>query len=141
MSEELIALLADSFWKILKPGLLATIPLEAVPSGQMEAGYCVGMSYLQIMRRIVLPQAMRTAVPSLGNGLISMLKDTSLASNITVLEMLMATQRIVARTYEALALYIEVGVIYLMFSTIFTILQRAVEKRLNGYERRGRANA
>ena len=115
--------------------------LEAVPSGQMEAGYCVGMSYLQIMRRIVLPQAMRTAVPSLGNGLISMLKDTSLASNITVLEMLMATQRIVARTYEALALYIEVGVIYLMFSTIFTILQRAVEKRLNGYERRGRANA
>ena len=58
--------------------------LESVPAGQMEAGCCVGMSYLQTMRRIVLPQALRTAFPSLANSLISMLKDTSLASTITV---------------------------------------------------------
>lgn len=64
--------------------------LEAVPKGQMEAGYCVGMSYMQIMRRIVLPQAMRIAFPSLCNSLISMVKDTSLAANITVAEMFMA---------------------------------------------------
>lgn len=107
--------------------------LESVPAGQIEAGYCVGMSYLQIMRRIVLPQALRTAFPPLSNSLISMVKDTSLAANITVMEMFMATQRIVARTYEPLALYIEVGLIYLLFSTILTGLQRVGEKRLNAY--------
>ena len=85
--------------------------LEAVPQGQLEAGYCTGMSYIQTMRRIILPQAMRTAFPSLANSVIAMVKDTSLAANITVTEMFMATQRIVSRTYEPLALYIEVGLI------------------------------
>ena len=107
--------------------------LESVPVGQLEAGYCVGMSYLQIMRRIVLPQAFRTAFPPLSNSLIAMVKDTSLAANITVMEMFMATQRIVARTYEPLALYAEVGLIYLLFSTVLTRIQRAGEKRLNAY--------
>lgn len=107
--------------------------LEAVPAGQLEAGYCVGMSYLQIMRRIVLPQALRTAFPPLSNSLIAMVKDTSLAANITVTEMFMATQRIVARTYEPLALYAEVGLIYLLFSTVLTRLQRMGEKRLSAY--------
>lgn len=107
--------------------------LESVPTGQIEAGYCVGLSYLQIMRRIVLPQAMRTAFPPLSNSLIGLVKETSLASNITVMEMLMATQRIVARTYEPLALYIEVGLIYLAFSTVLTWCQRIGEKKLNSY--------
>lgn len=107
--------------------------LESVPAGQIEAGYCVGMSYLQIMRRIVLPQAFRTAFPPLSNSLIAMVKDTSLASNITVMEMFMATQRIAARTYEMLPLYCEVGLIYLLFSTVLTWLQRIGEKRLASY--------
>ncbi len=107
--------------------------LESVPSGQLEAGECVGMSYLQTMRRIVLPQAMRTAFPSLSNSLIAMLKDTSLASNITVTEMFMATRTIVAATWEPLALYIEVGLIYLLFSTVLTWLQRVGEKKLGAY--------
>ena len=107
--------------------------LEAVPVGQFEAGYCVGMSFLQTMRRIVLPQAMRTAFPPLSNSLISMVKDTSLAANITVTEMFMVTQRIVARTYEPLLLYMEVGLIYLIFSTVLTFLQRGGEKRLSAY--------
>lgn len=107
--------------------------LESVPVGQMEAGYCVGMNYFQIMARIVLPQAFRTAFPSLSNSLISMVKDTSLASNITVVEMFMATQRIAARTYEMLALYCEVGLIYLLFSTVLTWVQRWAEKRLSSY--------
>ena len=111
--------------------------LEPVPTGQMEAGRCVGMTYLQTMRRIILPQAMRTAFPSLSNSLISMIKDTSLAANITVTEMFMATQRIVARTYEPLALYIEVGLIYLLFCTVLTKLQSVGEKRLNAHEYRG----
>lgn len=111
--------------------------LESVPAGQMEAGRCIGMTYLQTMRRIILPQAMRTAFPSLSNSLISMIKDTSLAANITVTEMFMATQRIVARTYEPLALYIEVGLIYLLFCTVLTKLQSVGEKRLNAHEYRG----
>lgn len=105
--------------------------LESVPVGQLEAGYCVGLTWGQAMRRIILPQAMRTAFPSLSNSLISMVKDTSLAANITVAEMFMATQRINARVYEPLALYIEVGLIYLLFCTVLTRLQRWGEKRLD----------
>lgn len=107
--------------------------LESVPNGQIEAGYCVGMNYLQIMWRIVLPQALRTAFPPLMNSLIGMVKDTSLAANITVVEMFMTTQRIVARTYEPLALYIEVALIYLIFCTVLTRLQHVIERRLNSY--------
>lgn len=111
--------------------------LEAVPSGQLEAGLCAGLSYLQTMRRIVLPQAMRTAFPPLSNSLIAMVKDTSLAANITVVEMLRATEQINARVYEPLALYVEVGLIYLLFSTVLTWLQRLGERRLSAYESRG----
>ena len=107
--------------------------LESVPVGQIEAGYCVGMNYMQIMRRIVLPQALRTAFPPLSNSLISMIKDTSLAANITVTEMFMASQRIVARHYEPMLLYCEVALIYLVFSTVLTKLQAIGEKKLNSY--------
>lgn len=110
--------------------------IESVPVGQLEAGYCVGMTYWQTMRRIIIPQALRTAFPMLGNEMISMVKDTSLAANITVMEMFMATQRIVARTYEPLVLYCEVGVIYLIFCTVLTWIQHRGEKRLNRYGRR-----
>lgn len=107
--------------------------LEAVPVGQMEAGYCVGMSYLQTMRRVILPQAMRTAVPSLTNSLISMVKDTSLASNITAAEMMLTTRTIIATSYQVLPLYLEVGFIYLMFSTVLTWVQGKLERKLSTY--------
>lgn len=107
--------------------------IESVPKGQMEAGYTVGMSFSQIMRRIILPQAIRVAFPPLSNTLISLVKDTSLAANITVLEMFMKTQQIAARTYEPFALYCEVGLIYLLFSTILTKLQTYGEKKLAVY--------
>lgn len=110
--------------------------LEAVPAGQVEAGHCVGMNYLQIMFHVVLPQAFRTAFPPLSNSLISMLKDTSLAAEITVLDMFMSAQKIVGRTYEPLALYTEVALVYLLFSTVLTIIQRMMEKRLNTYNTR-----
>ncbi len=61
--------------------------LESVSRGQMEAGYCVGMNYVQIMAHVVLPQAFRTAFPALGNSMIAMLKETSMAATITVMEM------------------------------------------------------
>jgi len=108
--------------------------LEAVPEGQLEAGHCAGMSYMQTMRRIILPQAMRTAFPPLSNSLIAMVKDTSLAANITVVEMFRAAEQINARVYEPLALYIEVGLIYLLFSTALTWLQGVGEKKLGAYE-------
>ena len=99
--------------------------LESVPQGQLEAGSCVGMTWWQIMRRIVLPQALRT--------LISMIKDTSLASNITVAELFMAGQRVAARTYIFLPIYCEVAVVYLLFCTIITKLQALVERQLNAH--------
>ncbi len=110
--------------------------LESVPAGQLEAGLTSGMTYLQTIRRIVLPQAFRVAFPTLGNSLIAMVKDTSLAANITVTEMFMTTQRIVARTYEPLLLYVEVGLIYLIFCTVLTRLQSWGEARLRTYVRR-----
>lgn len=108
--------------------------LESVPAGQLEAAECAGLSWGQSIRRIVLPQALRIAFPSLSNSLIAMVKDTSLASNITVTEMFMATNRIASRTWQYLPLYLEVGFIYLMFCTVLTKLQRIGEKRLSAYE-------
>ena len=107
--------------------------LEAVPEGQMEAGYCAGMSYMQTMRRIILPQAMRTAFPPLSNSLIAMVKDTSLAANITVVEMFLAGQRIAANSLEVMAIYCEVAFVYLLFCTVLTKLQTYCEKRMKTY--------
>lgn len=107
--------------------------LESVPKGQLEAGYCVGMNYAQIMWRIVLPQALRIAFPPLSNSFISMLKGTSLAATITVSEMFRAAQVINARVYEPLALYTEAALVYLIFCTILTWLQGIGEKKLNSY--------
>lgn len=105
--------------------------LESVPVGQVEAGLCVGMSYPKVMFRIVLPQALRTAVPNLFNSLIAMVKDTSLVSNITVVDMFMVTKRAIGRTYEFLALYLLLALIYLVISTVMTLVQRLVERLLN----------
>jgi len=107
--------------------------IESIPRGQMEAGACVGMSWMQTMFHVVLPQAFRTAFPPLSNSLISMLKDTSLAANITVMEMFMVTQRIASKYYEHLALYIEVALVYLLFCTVLTKLQAVCEKKLAAY--------
>lgn len=104
---------------------------ESVPAEQMEAGACVGMNYFQTFIHILLPQAFRTAFPPLSNSLIAMVKETSLAANITVTEMFMTTQRIVARTYEPLALYIEVALLYLLICTLLTKFQRFGEKKIN----------
>ena len=97
--------------------------LESVSRGQMEAGYCVGMNYVQIMMHVVLPQAFRTAFPALGNSMIAMLKETSMAATITIN----------GRVYESLALYGEVAVIYLLFCTVLSWVQRFGEKRLATY--------
>ena len=102
----------------------------AIPIGQTEAAYMIGLNYFQTMVRIVLPQSFRVAFPSLFNNLISLLKDTSLASSITVIELFTTTQQIAARTYEPFALYLEAAFIYLIFSTALTYLQSYFEKKL-----------
>ncbi|QHI72343.1 amino acid ABC transporter permease [Aminipila terrae] len=119
----------------LNVGAYASETLRAailsVPKGQLEAGYCVGLSYVQTMRIVILPQAFKTAFLPLFNSFIGLVKDTSLAASITVTEMFMATQQIAAKLYEPLILYCEVAVIYLMFCTVLTQLQHYGEKKMN----------
>lgn len=110
--------------------------LDSVSVGQIEAGYCVGLTFPKIMWHIALPQAFRTAFPALGNSMISMLKETSMAATISVMEMFRQAQVINGRVYESLGLYVEVALIYLLFCTFLTWLQRKGEKRLSGYGRR-----
>ncbi len=107
--------------------------LNAVPSGQMEAGYCVGMNYIQIMFRIILPQALRTAFPSLMNSLIALIKDSSMASTITVVEMFRQAQIVNGRVFQPFVLYLEAAFIYLIFCSVVSIIQRFVENKLNFY--------
>jgi cystine transport system permease protein len=91
------------------------------------------MTRWQVLRRIVLPQASRVSVPPLANSFISLVKDTSLAATITYVEMFRTANQIVATTYEPLLVYTEAGVIYLLFSTILTVLQNYLEKRLGRF--------
>ena len=107
--------------------------MESVSRGQLEAGYCVGMTFPKIMWHVVLPQTFRTAFPALGNSMIGMLKETSMAATISVMEMFRQAQVINGRVYESLGLYVEVALIYLLFCSVLTWLQRKGEKRLAGY--------
>ena len=104
--------------------------IESVPVGQMEAGYCVGMNYWQIMYRIVIPQALRTAFPPLSNSLIGLVKDTSLAYSISIVEIMATAQRIATRTYDYFLLYLEAAFVYLIFCTVLQWLQRYLEGKL-----------
>ncbi len=103
----------------------------SIPKSQTEGAVACGLTLWQTMVHIVLPQSIKNCIPALFNSFISLVKDTSLAANITITEMFMATQRIVAVTYEPLALYIEVAAVYLIFSTGLTYLQRYTERKLS----------
>ena len=103
----------------------------AVPEGQTEAGYMIGLNRFQIMTRIVLPQATRIAFPTLMGSLIGLTKDSSLAASITVVEMFKTAQQIAASTYEPFALYCEAAFIYLLLCSLLTFVQRRLEKKLD----------
>mgnify|MGYP001199840375 FL=1 len=107
--------------------------ISSVAKGQWEASFSIGMSWSQTMRRTVLPQAARVAVPPLSNTFISLVKDTSLAAAITVPELFQAAQRVVAVTYEPLILYVEAALIYLVISSVLSALQARIELRLSRY--------
>ncbi|AJC23467.1 amino acid ABC transporter permease [Pandoraea pulmonicola] len=104
--------------------------LEGMPRGQWHAAYSLGLSYWQTLRYVIAPQALRIAVPSLGNSLISLIKDTSLVSVITVTELLRSAQEVIASTYQPLPLYLACAAIYWVLSTGLSALQRRIEKRL-----------
>ncbi|REE91319.1 cystine transport system permease protein [Paenibacillus taihuensis] len=100
----------------------------SIPRGQWEAAYSLGQTRLQALRRIILPQAARVSVPPLSNSFISLVKDTSLAATVTVIELFAKGQQIVAATYEPMLIYCEVALIYLILCTVLAVLQRRLER-------------
>lgn len=105
----------------------------SIPKGQWEAGYSIGMSYPQTLKRIILPQASRVSLPPLSNTFISLVKDTSLAAMILVTEMFRRAQEIAATNYEFLLLYLEVALIYWVICFILSIVQGRLEKRMERF--------
>ena len=103
--------------------------IESIPKGQWEAAYSMGMTRGQALRRAILPQAARVALPPLSNSFIALVKDTSLAAVLTVPEIFQAAQRIASVTYEPLILYTEAALIYLVFSSVLSSAQVRLERR------------
>ena len=101
-----------------------------IPRGQWLAAYSLGLSRRQTLRYVVGPQALRIAVPSLSNSLISLVKDTSLVSVITVTELLRSAQEVIAATYQPLPLYIGAAGIYWVLCHLLEAVQHWLEKRL-----------
>ena len=105
----------------------------SVPRGQWEAGYTIGMSRATTLRRLILPQAARVAVPPLSNTFISLLKDTSLASLILVTELFRKAQEIAAFSQEFMLLYLEAALVYWVFCLVLSTGQSRLEGRLDRY--------
>ncbi|WP_232304620.1 amino acid ABC transporter permease [Microbacterium sp. XT11] len=106
--------------------------IEAVDRGQTEAGLASGMTPMQTMRHVVLPQALRVITPPTGNQAIGMLKTTSLVSVIAAQDLLTSVQRIYATNYQIIDLLIVACVWYLLLTTVATIGQSYLERRFAG---------
>jgi putative amino-acid transport system permease protein len=105
--------------------------ITSVDAGQLEACLSVGMTKWQGMRRIVLPQATRVAIPSLANVYITLLKDTSLAFTLGVTEMLAQAKMIAADTFRFFECFLAVGIAYWIITIIFGFIQGWLEERLS----------
>ena len=105
--------------------------IRAVSEGQWRASFSLGLGYRQTLHHIILPQALRIAVPSMSNTLISLIKDTSLVSVITVTELMLATKEVIAVSFQPLPLYLAAACIYWLLSLFFEAIQRRAERRLN----------
>ena len=116
--------------EIIRGGLMSLDP------GQAEAGRSLGLNYIDTMRFIVIPQAFKAILPSLGNEFIILLKDTSLITVIGGQELLDAAQGIYSRTYEQMYPLIGIALIYLVLVLIFSWLQGILERRLRQSDRR-----
>lgn len=109
--------------------------IASIDRGQWEAAYSIGMSPMQAMRRVIVPQAARVALPPLGNTFISTVKDTSLAATIQVPELFRQAQLITARTYEVFAMYLAAAFCYWVLSTALSWLQNHLEERATRHTR------
>ena len=110
--------------------------INGVAHGQWDAARSLGLTQMQVMRHVVGPQALRLAVPSLSNSLISLTKDTSLVSVIAVSELMLVTKEVIATTFQPFPLYLTAAAIYWALSASFESLQKKMERRLNrGYLR------
>lgn len=116
--------------EIIRGGLMSLDP------GQMEAGRSLGLNYMDTMRFIVIPQAFKAILPSLGNEFITLLKDTALIYTIGGEELLYAAKAISTRTYEQMFPLVGSAVLYLILVLIFTWLQGILERRLRQSDRR-----
>jgi len=116
--------------EIIRGGLMSLDP------GQMEAGRSLGLNYMDTMRFIVIPQAFKAILPSLGNEFIILLKDTSLITVIGGKELLYAAQAIYGRTYEQMFPLVGVALVYLLLVVIFSYLVGILERRLRQSDRR-----
>jgi L-cystine transport system permease protein len=105
----------------------------SIPKGQWEASETIGMGYTTTLQRVILPQAARVAVPPLSNTLISLVKDTSLASTILVTELLRVAQLAAAPTFDFFALYGVAAVYYWVICLILSFAQNRLESRLERY--------
>ncbi|WP_088224780.1 amino acid ABC transporter permease [Desulfosporosinus sp. FKB] len=104
--------------------------IEAIPVGQTEASLSLGMGKFLAMRRIILPQALRIALPALGNQFIISLKDSSLCSVITMSELLQTSQRFASVTFASTEFYTTAAAFYLIMTTVISVVLRSMEWRL-----------
>lgn len=109
--------------------------LHSVPKGQVEAAQAAGMSPFLVLRRIILPVALRQALPAYGNEIILMIKGTSLASIITLMEITGIAHGIISQTYRAIEVFACAGAIYLALNFLITRLLGLVEYRLSAHLR------
>ncbi len=101
-----------------------------VEKGQREAAFSIGMTAWQALRRIVFPQALRIATPTIGNRFIALMKDTSLASVVTVVELTRVAERVGSATFRYLEMFVIIAAIYWMISTVLSIGQETLERRM-----------
>jgi len=102
----------------------------SVPTGQSEAARSLGMGPALTMRRIILPQALRLIIPPLGNNFVILIKDTSLVSTITLVELTLTAQRLIGSTYKPFEMYLMAALLYALLTSAATLLLRQVERRL-----------
>ena len=103
--------------------------IQSVDAGQMEAGRSLGMTWLQTMRYIIVPQAFKRVIPPLGNEFIAMLKDSSLVSVIGFEELTRRGQLIIAKTYGSFEIWLSVAVIYLAMTLTISRFVAYLERR------------
>ena len=104
--------------------------IQAVPRGQSEAARSLGLSGAQTMSSVVLPQALRIVVPPLVNNLVALLKDSSLASVIGILELVNQGGRIASSSFQFVPVYVTLAAVYLALTTVLTLFTDVLEKRV-----------